>query len=254
MNMKIKRATAFMLSALTAAAMFAAGNIGAYAAEGAERFTDVTMQNPQYAAIDFCAERGFINGVSATQFAPNSALTREQLALIWARTFHVKPPHNFRDVARVSGGEADNAIVVMHALGFLNGISDNEYGRNMTMTREQAAVVLFRTYLPGVDGGDSYEIYGAAADISEYARNAISACIEWHLFEGAFTGDELFPKNPITRAELCRLIYNLMHDETEEPEPTPTPTEEEPTPPPSEGAAETMDEPPAGEEEPVPAI
>jgi hypothetical protein len=236
MNNKIKRATAFMLSALTAAAMLATGNIGAYAVDE-PRFDDVSVQNPQYAAIEFCAERGFVKGVSATQFVPDGALTREQLALIWARTFHVKAPHNFRDVARVSGGEPDNAIVVMHALGFLNGISDTEYGRNMTITREQAATVLFRTYLPGVDGGDSYEIYEDSADISDYARNAVSACIEQHLFAGAFDGDELFPKNPITRAELCRLIYNLMHDEAEEGEP-----------------AETIDEPPAEEEQPVPEI
>ena len=250
MNKIFKKAAAIAMSA----AMLAAGSLGARAVD-APRFTDVPEAHAQYAAIEFCAERGFVNGISGSTFAPNGALTREQLALIWARTFHVRAPHTFSDVARVSGGEVDNAIIVMHALGFLNGVSSTEYGRRMTLTREQAATVLARTYLPGVDGDDKYTQYADATAVSEYARNAVSACIEMNLFAGAFTGDNLYPQNPITRAELCRLIYNLMHDEVEEP--TPPPTEEptaEPTPEPTEEPTPepTAEPTPEPTEEPTP--
>jgi len=234
-------AASFGLSAALAVEGDSATTAGPY-------FADVTPSHPQYAAIEFCAANGFINGVSATNFAPASPLTREQLALIWARTFHVKAPHTFNDVARVSGGEADNAIIVMHALGFLTGVSNTEYGRKIVLTREQAATVLARTYLPGVGGNDKYTLYTDHESVSEYARNGISACIEADLFTGVFTGDQLFPKNPITRAELCRLIYNLMYDETAvtpTPSPTAEPTEEPTTEPTTEPTEEPTAEPTA---------
>ena len=255
MNRIFRGAAAFLLSAALAVTMCLTGGAGARAV-GEPRFADVPATHAQFAAIEFCAERGFINGVSATTFSPNSALTREQLALIWARTFHVKAPHTFSDVPRVAGGEAENAIIVMHALGFLNGVSATEYGRNMTLTREQAATVLARTYLPGVDGENQYTQFTDAAAISEYARNSISACIDKGLLIGAFTGEMLYPQNPVTRAELCRLIYNLMADEAEE-TPTPElPTAEptiEPTEEPTEAPTELPTEEPTAEptEEPT---
>ncbi|MDR0839069.1 MAG: S-layer homology domain-containing protein [Oscillospiraceae bacterium] len=205
MDNSYKRAMSLLLAALTAAAMFTSRAVAA-----APDFADVTDEDPHYGAILYCADRGFVRGVSPTHFAPDAALTREQFAVVWARTFHVRGPHTFRDVPRISGGEVDNAIVVMHALGFFNGVSDTEFGRKTHVTREQAAAVLARTYLPGVDGDDACDNYPDAGSISPWARDAVSACVEHGLFDGAFHGDNLFPQNPITRGELCQLLLNVM--------------------------------------------
>jgi hypothetical protein len=216
-----------MLATLAAMAM--------YTSRAAAAFTDIG-ESAHRAGIEFCENLGFVKGTSATAFDPDGALTREQFATVWGRTFHLRPPHRFRDVAQVPAGETDNAIIVMHALGFFNGVSDTEFGRKLPVTREQTATVVARTYLPGVDGENKYEPWTDSASISEYARDAVSACMDMGLFDHVFTGDAFHPQSAITRGEVCHIIYNLMYDEVEqEPPATIAPPLESPPEEPTDG-------------------
>ncbi|MDR0863234.1 MAG: S-layer homology domain-containing protein [Oscillospiraceae bacterium] len=232
-----KRVLSLFISALVICGACVTGGARTKAA-----FADIATSEHK-AAIEFCAEHGFILGKSATEFDPDATLTREQFATIWARTFHVRAPHTFDDVTHVTAGEVDNSIIVMHALGFFNGESVTHYGRHDPITREQVATVLARTYLPGIDGDDRYEELTDAAAISDYARDGVSACLEMNLLGGIVDDGAFMPKQAATRGEVCRFLYNLMYDEAGEATPEPSETiEGTPTPEPSEPPIES--EPP----------
>lgn len=247
--MKTKRIFSLLLSAICLLAAVFPGSATASAVDVMPEFTDVTETHPHYAAIMFCADNKFVNGKSATTFAPDEALTREQMALIWARTFHVKrTPHTFKDVVQFKGGEAEMAIIVLHGLGILNGVSPTEYGRFSAITREQAIAIAARTYLPYDYEGDDADKYEDADKISDWAYEAISKTLKAGELNNVFTGDKLFPQNPITRGELCHIVYNIMGGD-EIPTPSPTPS---PSPSPSPEASPTPSPSPSPEASPTP--
>ncbi len=175
----------------------------------AANFTDVPEDHPMKAAIDYCADNGFIKGYSATRFEPNGNLTRGQLCVIWGRTMHYRMPA-FTDVTRPKN-EIDNAVYIMYATGIVNGVKPTVFSLNSNITREQMATIVARTYIKGA-GGNEYLEYSDAASISEYARDAISVCKRNGVFDNAFTGTAFQPTKAITRGETCQIVYNLMSE------------------------------------------
>jgi len=176
-------------------------------------FTDVPSTNPHATAINYCADMGFVFGYSPTTFVPDGDITREQFAVVWGRTFGIRTP-KFNDVTKPAS-DMDNAIIFMYAMGFMNGVSDTWFSRTAPVTREQAAAIVQRTYLPGVDGGDAYKAYSDSNSISDWAQNAVSVCLNYGIFDGVFdnTAPAFNPALSITRGEVCHLIYNLMQVE-----------------------------------------
>ncbi|MCL2409189.1 MAG: S-layer homology domain-containing protein [Oscillospiraceae bacterium] len=174
-------------------------------------FLDVPTNHPHRRAIEFCARNDFVRGHTTTRFDPDGRLTREQFALIWARTLRARM-HAFDDVQRINN-EADNAILLMQALRHIEGVSHNHFSRRTHITREQALTVAYRAYIPGVNGQNAANAFPDFASISEWARGPISAIKHMGLLHGMFTGNELRPLQDITRGELCQLIYNIMREE-----------------------------------------
>ena len=119
--------------------------------------------------------------------------------------------HEFNDVQRVTN-EMDNAIILMQALRHINGVSESHFSRRTPVTREQALTIVYRAYLPGVDGDDEEEVFIDHAQISDWARNATGAVKRKGLLDGVFHGNHLRPHQPITRGEVCHLIYNIMRE------------------------------------------
>lgn len=173
-------------------------------------FTDVPDSHPNKVAIEFCAHYNFVNGKTDTTFSPDETITREQLALIWARTFQARK-HNFGDVQKITS-EADNSIIMNYTLGYINGVSDKKFDRKSSLTREMAAAIAYRTYIPGVDGEDMYKDYADYESMSSWAIEGISGCLKKGLFDGVVDGRLFKPHQAITRGEICQMIYNLMKD------------------------------------------
>ena len=82
-------------------------------ASGGEDFSDVEEGDWYAAAVAWAAENGLVSGVGGDRFAPNDALTREQMALILYRYAQHKsydvqvdgePLEGFQDVEKISTG------------------------------------------------------------------------------------------------------------------------------------------------------
>ena len=93
---------------------------------------------------------GIINGKSATEFAPNDYLTREEAATIIVRMVNKVFPmaatemwFEYDDINEVSKWASDS-IQTISNLGFMRGIGNNNFAPKATYTTEQAIVTLVR--------------------------------------------------------------------------------------------------------------
>lgn len=175
----------------------------------AATFTDVPDTHAYKAAIDFCADKGYVLGTGTNTFSPDTTLTRSQLATVWCRALEMDATnHTFSDISKLSR-YYDTPVIVLHSLGILHGTSATEFSVNSNITREQLALITMRTYDLGVANDDDYKSYSDYASISTWAQNGVSACLNANVFDGLFDEDNFKPKQAVTRAELCQLIYNI---------------------------------------------
>lgn len=110
-------------------------------------FADVPAGTWYTNAVIWAADRGVVNGVSASSFAPEEAITREQIATILYRYTNGEPQKmnmlgTFSDVGSVSSyaREAMNWAV---GTGLINGI-DGRLAPTEGATRAQIATILMR--------------------------------------------------------------------------------------------------------------
>lgn len=109
-------------------------------------FRDVPAGQWYTKAVIWAAGRGIVNGVSATRFAPDENITREQIATILHR-YSGSPAVSgnlniFRDSAQVSA-YAKKAMQWAVGLGIING-SDGALEPGKNATRIQIAAILCR--------------------------------------------------------------------------------------------------------------
>ena len=98
-------------------------------------------------AVRWAASEGIVEGVSATEFAPDAEITREQLAAILHR-FAGEPATaanlaTFTDAASVSAYAVD-AMAWCVEQGIITGVTDDTLAPQSTATRAQCAAMLMR--------------------------------------------------------------------------------------------------------------
>ena len=124
------------------------GNVlGMLATSDGKRFSDT--DNPK---IEVLAGMSIINGKTATEFAPDDALTREEAAVILQRMVNATVPvsvtemwFEFDDISYISDWAMD-AVQTMCNMNVMNGVGGNEFAPKEVYTTEQAIVTITRVY------------------------------------------------------------------------------------------------------------
>ena len=115
------------------------------------KFTDVKA-NAYYAPyVNWAASKGIVGGTTSTTFAPDSNITREQMAVImknYADKMGYSIPKTleavtFADNAQISSWAKD-AVKAMQQAGVLSGKENNRFDSQGNATRAEAATVLHR--------------------------------------------------------------------------------------------------------------
>ncbi|MBQ4516752.1 MAG: S-layer homology domain-containing protein, partial [Clostridia bacterium] len=104
-------------------------------------------------SVNWAAENQIVNGVSDGTFAPDSSITREQLAVILYRYAMYKgydiaakdksDISAFSDSEKISSYAAD-AISYVTAIGVMNGRGENTIAPSELVTRAEVATMLMR--------------------------------------------------------------------------------------------------------------
>lgn len=117
-------------------------------AAGTNQFTDVVSGSWYYPYVGWAYQNGITSGISATAFAPEMKITREQMAAFAIRFLdylHIeKTPicdsADFADAATISGW-AKNAVALSQSIGVINGRTEKTFDPKGNATRAEAATV-----------------------------------------------------------------------------------------------------------------
>ncbi|AWP29292.1 hypothetical protein B9D94_22935 [Paenibacillus sp. Cedars] len=180
------------------------------------RFADVEGHWSQ-AAVNDMASRMVVNGVDATHYLPNAAITRAEFAAIIVRALGLTNngvKSTFEDVK--SGDWYAGAVATAQEYGITAGDEDGTFHPAETITREEAMVMIARAMkLAGLDTSLSVAEADAAlskfadrASVAIWAQQAVAATVKMGLVSGSDTG--LQPKSDITRAETAVIVQRML--------------------------------------------
>ena len=115
------------------------------------KFTDVKADAYYAPYVNWAAQNGIMEGVTATTFAPDTNINREQMAAImanYAKKLGYDLPKTLRAVTFADNAQisswAKNAVKAMQQAGVLAGKANNRFDPKGTATRAEVATVLRR--------------------------------------------------------------------------------------------------------------
>ena len=204
--------------ALSLAVMTLCANVSVFAES--KVYNDVDEKSPYYDAVAYMNEIGVFTGVSDTEFAPDTNLTRGMFVTLLGRVYEnlngsegapvkTATETKFKDVA--VGDYYCASVNWAQENGIVAGYSDEIFAPNDILTKQQAVTILHRFSKYAKDefsSGENTNIlsYEDFNSISQYAIPSI----QWGLENGIITDDGKYinaDKN-VTRAQAAQYLYN----------------------------------------------
>lgn len=164
--------------------------------------------------IEFMVSRGLLSGTSATTFSPNTAITKGMFVTALGRLANVDVSNYIKSSFTDVKSDADYIGYIEWASknSILNGVSNNKFALDQSITREQMAVIMaayaktIGYTLPKVH---AEKAFADNAKISTFAKDAVKQMQMAGIISGK--NSKLFdPQGTATRAEvsvmLCRFV------------------------------------------------
>lgn len=174
-------------------------------------FNDIDSVSWAIEPIVELAQMGVVSGKEEGLFCPYDVITREEFVKIIMLTF-------FKDseVADVSFTDVDNSawyaeyVKAACGKGIINGIGYNLFGTGMNITREDMAVIAYRTAVAAGKLAAEPALtdfkFNDDALIADYSKNAVYALYNADVINGV-TLETFAPKQALTRAEAAKIVY-----------------------------------------------
>lgn len=181
--------------------------------------SDVEVGAWYHDVVDWAVENGIMTGYEGSgKFGPDDALTRAQLASTLYKAAGC-PEVSDADLAAIAAyTDVDatawyaNAIAWAKAEGIMTGYSNcAAFGPDDILTREQLAVVFWRTAGEPVAEGDAPE-FPDASDTSDWAGSAVDWAVSTGLLQGYSDSGKLDPLGDLTRAQMAAVMYRQAED------------------------------------------
>jgi hypothetical protein len=133
-------------------AAYVVRTLGLTSESGTQRFQDVTANHPHYQDIITAAHHGIVLGVGADRFAPNSNITRQEIAVMIARGIKAAGKtspvednvlQKYQDQSAIAPWARASCAQVVHA-GIMVGKSEGLFVPEAHTSRAEAIVLLHR--------------------------------------------------------------------------------------------------------------
>jgi hypothetical protein len=214
--------------------------------ENAVAFDDVAgLDQAQAAAVEFVAARGLMGeaaGAGSAKFEPDQAVCRAQMAQVMMRLAAgcvdggaacaegvtseggtqaagaaasaaagagAQTGSTFADA---SGQWFDVAATWAAARGLMQGYANGQFGGYDAVTREQAAVILWRYAGMPAANSDVIAGFADAASVDAFAKTAVAWAADLGILDTS--GNKLAPTATLTRAQLATLLTNFLNSTT----------------------------------------
>lgn len=185
--------------------------VAAFATDSGMPFTDVKKTDWFYEAVQYAYENGLMNGTGDNQFSPNATITRSMIVTILYR-MEGEPAtvgEKFADVA--ADQYYADAVAWASANGIVEGYSNDKFGPDDPVTREQLATILYR-YMQykgyTADASGNLALFADGVSVSDYAVKAMKWAVGIGLIKGT-DGNRLAPLGTATRAEAATMFMRF---------------------------------------------
>lgn len=175
-------------------------------------FRDVDGNVWYYDDVLYAYINGYMDGLSAGEFAPNQNTTRAQIVtILWRLTGEPRAmkSNKFSDVS--SSAYYDKAVSWAVEAGVVNGFDAKTFKPNDYVTREQLAAILYRyaEYMNlSTRGASNLTKYDDYYKIGTWARDAMA----WANYHGLINGvsySRIDPKGNATRAQVAAILHRF---------------------------------------------
>lgn len=176
-----------------------------------EEFTDIEAVSWAKEYINYLAAKGIVGGTGDGKFEPMGLLTREQLVKMVVLCAGLEPKGTAAGFEDVDANEwYATYIASAKASGLVNGVSETSFGIGTNVTRQDAAVMLYRAAkAQGIEFSKASEIFADDEKVAAYAKEAVYALKEKGIIGGR-EGNVFAPGDTCTRAEAAKMIYGIM--------------------------------------------
>lgn len=171
-------------------------------------FSDTENVKWAQEAIESLYKQGIVSGKAENKFFPGDLLTREETAKIISLAYNLEASGKkveFKDVS--SKNWSYPYINTLASLGIMRGMSDEEFGNTVPLTREMLATVIYR--VNGCPEISKTEEFADMKDVSLFAYDAVLYLKSIGIVKGTGNGN-FEPGRFCTRAEAAKMIYESM--------------------------------------------
>ncbi len=172
-------------------------------------FKDLNEAEWARPAVMGLANAGIVAGDEKGNFRPNDYISREEyvkMLVVAAGKHNIYATCKFKDVSKDAWYYT--YVASANASGITHGISEDEFGIGMALTRQDMAVLSLRAKGAVTKIRDNVA-FADDDQISDYAKDAVSQLY----MSGAVNGignNKFAPLGQATRAECAQIIYNLF--------------------------------------------
>lgn len=181
-------------------------------------FLDVPVEQWYYEAVKYTYQKNLMNGISDTEFAPDSDTTRAMLVTVLHRMEGSPAPQKesaFSDVE--AGSWYTDAVAWAAENNVVNGMGENLFAPDDKITREQLTTVLFRyaQYKKKDEGTRvALDSFADREKVSDWSEEGL----QWAVSKGIINGineenkTNLQPQGNATRAQIATVLMRYDNE------------------------------------------
>jgi hypothetical protein len=173
-------------------------------------FTDVSSQSWYYGDVVYCYQNGLMSGVSKTEFAPDSPITRGMLVTMLHKLVGTPEPEAKSGFSDVSSGWYYNAVYWAKENGVVSGFPDGTFAPDRIVTRQEFVVILYQfekeIMRNDVFVGTSSLSFADNSSIADWARGAVLWSAANKIVSGT-DGNRFAPNDGATRAQGAAILH-----------------------------------------------
>lgn len=159
--------------------------------------------------IQFLASNGIVNGISSTQFMPDSFISRGDFIKLLVNVIGVEPMEGKKFIDVSSKDYYYQSILTAQKIGIISGDKNMFYPKKM-LTREDMMVIVVRALqYKKITLTQKAELnqFSDQGKIASYARENVALLVGNKIVNG-YNG-QLNPKSGLTRAEASKVLYTV---------------------------------------------
>jgi len=170
------------------------------------QFSDVPASYWASDVINKLSGQGYINGYPDGSFRPDNSISRAEFATVLVKAFKL-PAASGKVFDDTANHWAKDHIAAANAAGIVSGYSENSFGPDDLITREQMAVMIVKA--AKIEAATEEITFTDGDAASAWSKDALAAAAQAKIMQG-YPDGTFAPQNKATRAEAVTVIANAL--------------------------------------------